>query len=81
MADDPYPFLAKTPSRNQSAATRGAVWFYVIAGRSLINSILNVAHAGIQFLFGLGITQLVDMFVPRMAPNLQCAWCSMWRMP
>jgi len=42
-------------------AIRGSSsWFIVIAGLSLVNSVLAMAGASIQFIFGLGITQIVD---------------------
>src|SRR5256884_15420 len=53
---------------------RGAGWFLTIAILSGINSLLEIFGAKIRFIFGLGITQLVDaighgggqngMFVP-----------------
>jgi hypothetical protein len=38
----------------------GASWFYWIAGLSLINSISAFAHASFRFIFGLGLTQVLD---------------------
>ncbi len=35
-------------------------WFVVIAGLSLVNSVLSMTGASIQFIFGLGLTQIVD---------------------
>lgn len=53
---------------------RGASWFLTIAILSGINSVLQILDAKIRFIFGLGITQVVDavgkgagqngMFVP-----------------
>ena len=40
----------------------GASWYYWVAGLSVINTLLSVFGAGIQFLFGLGITQVADAF-------------------
>jgi len=37
-------------------------WFFWIAGLSFINSILFVTNANISFTFGLGITQIIDVF-------------------
>lgn len=39
---------------------RGAGWFLTIAVLSGINSILQIVDAKIRFIFGLGITQIVD---------------------
>src|SRR5438874_12427373 len=35
-------------------------WFVAIAGLSLVNSVLSMTGASIQFIFGLGLTQIVD---------------------
>ncbi len=55
------PAVALTP---QTAATiahmrSGASWFYWVAGISLVNTVLTLAGAGIRFIFGLGVTQLI----------------------
>ena len=43
------------------AALKGpAGWFVVIAGLSIVNSVLSMTGASIHFIFGLGITQIVD---------------------
>ena len=39
---------------------RGAGWFLTIAVLSGINSLLQVINAPVHFIFGLGITQVVD---------------------
>jgi hypothetical protein len=39
---------------------RGANWFYWIAGLSLVNSVTSILGVGLNFLIGLGITQLID---------------------
>ncbi len=39
---------------------RGAGWFLTIAVLSGVNSILQIFDAKIRFIFGLGITQVVD---------------------
>jgi len=39
---------------------RGAGWFLTIAILSGVNSLLQVLDAKIRFIFGLGITQVVD---------------------
>lgn len=40
---------------------RGAGWFLTIAVLSGINSLLEIFEAKIRFIFGLGITQVVDV--------------------
>ena len=39
---------------------RGAGWFLTIAILSGVNSLLQIFDAKIRFIFGLGITQVVD---------------------
>lgn len=39
---------------------RGASWFFTIGVLSGINSVLQIFNAHIHFIFGLGITQVVD---------------------
>jgi len=44
----------------QQALKGSSSWFVVIAGLSLVNSVLSMAGASIHFIFGLGLTQIVD---------------------
>ena len=44
---------------NQSYAS-GANWFYWIAGLSIITSLITFFGGGWQFIFGLGITVIID---------------------
>jgi hypothetical protein len=39
----------------------GAGWFVTIAALSLVNSVLSMSGAPIRFIFGLGITEVVDV--------------------
>lgn len=65
----PAPALSNT-SVNQSAiaqklrveqALKGSSsWFVVVAGLSLVNSVLSMTGADLHFIFGLGLTQIVD---------------------
>lgn len=56
------------PDQNVSAAlavlyrrvASGGNWFYWIAGMSLLNTVMGLAHGGMSFLTGLGVTQLID---------------------
>ena len=43
----------------------GASWFYWIAGLSLVNSLSAFFKIGFGFLFGLGITQILDELAAR----------------
>jgi len=47
-------------------ARSAARWFYWIAGLSLVNTIMAMSSAGFVFLFGLGVTQLIDGAVGQM---------------
>jgi hypothetical protein len=44
----------------EQALKGSSSWFVVIAGLSLVNSVLSMAGASIHFIFGLGLTQIVD---------------------
>lgn len=46
----------------ETVAKACASWFLWLAGCSMVNSVLSAAGAGIQFIFGLGITSIVDVF-------------------
>jgi hypothetical protein len=52
---------------------QGANWFYWIAGLSLISSLVLLFGGSLNFLIGLGITQLIDgisiAFAQRVTPN------------
>jgi hypothetical protein len=37
-----------------------ASWFVIIAGLSVVNSILAMSGASVRFIFGLGLSQIVD---------------------
>lgn len=58
------PARAAADSSDPIAARmrRGASWFLTIAILSGINTLLEIFDAKIRFIFGLGITQVVDAF-------------------
>ena len=41
-------------------AVEGARWFYWLAGLSAVNSIIAIFDGSLSFMFGLGITQVID---------------------
>jgi len=47
--------------RLEHALKGSASWFLMVGALSLVNSILSMAGAGIRFIFGMGITQVVDV--------------------
>jgi len=46
--------------RIEQALKGSSSWFITIAVLSLVNSVLAMTRANIQFIFGLGFTQIVD---------------------
>ncbi len=57
----PSPAEALVAQRRKLQADihKGAAWFYWIAGLSLVNTLLFIFGANINFLLGLGATQLI----------------------
>lgn len=49
--------------------TRGAGWFMTIGLLSGVNALLQIFEAKIRFIFGLGITQVVDAMAHGMGQN------------
>ncbi len=47
---------------HQNKMKSGANWFYWIAALSLINTIISISGGRFSFIFGLGLTQVVDAF-------------------
>jgi hypothetical protein len=56
----PQSVAVEQKTRVLQALKGSASWFLMIAGLSLLNSILALSGARIRFIFGLGITQIVD---------------------
>src|SRR6266480_3237783 len=52
--------LVEQKLRAERVVRVGAGWFVTIAALSMMNSVLSIIGAGIRFIFGLGIAQLVD---------------------
>src|SRR5436190_14418114 len=53
--------LVEQKLRAERVVKVGAGWFVTIAVLSMINSVLAMSGAGIRFIFGLGIAELVDI--------------------
>ena len=82
MADPGYSY---TPSgANQPAAVEQkarvlqalkgrASWFAMIAALSMVNSILAMSGASIRFIFGLGLSQIVDALPIKPARQVTCS--------
>src|SRR5258708_845571 len=56
----PSPALVEQKLRAEQLVKNGAGWFLVIAGLSIVNSALTLGGTHFSFIFGLGITQIVD---------------------
>lgn len=54
--------IAQLTQQLNSAAS----WFYVVAGLSVVNSLISAFGSTIRFIFGLGITSVVDGIVTSM---------------
>src|SRR5262250_3232161 len=52
--------LVEQKLRAERVVKVGAGWFVTVAALSLINSLLSMSGAGIRFIFGLGVAELVD---------------------
>ncbi len=59
-AATPAPDLASRRTALSQAARNGANWFYWIAGLSLLNSLVALFAGEWNFIFGVGITQVID---------------------
>jgi hypothetical protein len=61
-AMNPEPIDAATVQqmRLEAVGKACASWFLWVAGLSMVNSVLAASGAGLHFLFGLGITSIVD---------------------
>src|SRR5258708_1406968 len=46
--------------RAEQIVKNAAGWFLAIAGLSILNSVLTMSGTGFRFIFGLGITEIVD---------------------
>jgi len=60
MAVPPQQAAAMEMATQTAAFKRGANWFYWIAGLSVVNSVISLLQGGMGFIFGLGVTQVVD---------------------
>jgi hypothetical protein len=46
--------------RAEQVVKNGAGWFLAIAGLSILNSVLTMSGTNFHFIFGLGVTEIVD---------------------
>ena len=69
MADPGYSYSPSSTSQSVAIEQKARVlqalkgsasWFLMIAGLSVVNSILAMSGASIRFIFGLGLSQIVD---------------------
>lgn len=52
--------LIEQKLRAEQVVKNGAGWFLAIAGLSILNSIMTMSGTSFHFIFGLGVTQIVD---------------------
>lgn len=57
---DPSAAAVEQKLRAEQIVKNGASWFLAIAGLSILNSVLAMSGTGFHFIFGLGITEIVD---------------------
>jgi MFS family permease len=55
------PVVIEQKLRAEQIVKSGAGWFLAIAGLSILNSVLTMSGAQFHFIFGLGITEIVDV--------------------
>lgn len=60
MISPPLDPAAVQRLRLEAVGKACASWFLWLAGLSMVNSVLALSGAGLQFIFGLGLTQFVD---------------------
>jgi hypothetical protein len=54
--------LVEQKLRAEQIVKNGSSWFLWIAGLSIVNSVLTMSGTSFHFIFGLGVTQIVDAF-------------------
>jgi GYF domain 2 len=59
------PFKSAVPSvpinpALEKQAKSGAGWFFLIAGLSMVNTVISLCGSSIQFVVGLGVSQVID---------------------
>ena len=57
----PSTVVVEQKLRAEQMVRSGAGWFLAIAGLSILNSVLTMSGAHFHFIFGLGITEIVDV--------------------
>lgn len=62
--------LSQSRAKLQAKLKGGANWFYWIAGMSLINSIIYIVGGSLNFVVGLGITQVIDGITNEIAAQM-----------
>lgn len=56
------PAAVEQKLRAEQIVKNASGWFLWIAGLSIVNSVLTVSGTSFHFIFGLGVTQIVDAF-------------------
>ncbi|MFQ5602828.1 MAG: hypothetical protein ACE5HS_06125 [bacterium] len=58
--DSNYEYLEEEKSHLESQMLSGANWFFWIAGLSLVNSLVFMFGGQVNFIIGMGVTQIID---------------------
>ena len=61
--------IAQQKLQIEHALRGSASWFVVVAALSIINSALSMSGASIRFIFGMGVTQVVDAMAHQAGSN------------
>ncbi len=68
LSGAPQPSIANVVEqklRVERVVKAGASWFITVGVLSIINSVLSMSGSGFHFIFGLGITEFVDVLARR----------------
>ena len=68
MMEDKHLTAAKLVYENENWFKSGALWFFIIAGLSLVNSITQLSGGEFNFFFGLIITRIINAFARGLGP-------------
>ena len=61
----PQAQIIEQKLRLEQALKAGASWFIWVAALSILNSVLSMTGAKLHFIFGMGVTQVVDALANR----------------
>ena len=71
LALDPNLEEMKKQMMTESRLKKGAGWFFWIAGLSILNSIIGLTGGGVNFILGLGLSQIIDAIASIAAEDIE----------